>query len=269
MLKILFFTHLLLFFFVTCGTYVQATMRLLVLDVGEGQAVVLQREEHALLIDTGHFGKSSALLAALRLYGVTDVEKVILTHLDPDHASGIFTLLHHFPRVEIYESGHRVQPHPSLDSIRWVAEQLDSGHWPVHQLLQGSSIVWRGVTIDILWPPEVEGNNLNRMSLVCQIRYGATHILVMGDADIFVEEQLMRTMALPDTIELLVAGHHGAGDTTSESFLQRVAPRAAVISVNSNNIRGYPHQAVVDRIRSRQIPLHTTAAQGDFELMVE
>ena len=56
-------------------------MRCVVLDVGEGQAVLLQRDEYAVLIDTGHFGKNYSLIAALEKYGVTNVEKVILTHL--------------------------------------------------------------------------------------------------------------------------------------------------------------------------------------------
>jgi competence protein ComEC len=264
--KILLFIIALLVVVSSCA---DAKMRCVVLDVGEGQAVLLQRDEYAVLIDTGHFGKSYSLIAALKKYGVKNVEKVILTHLHPDHASGIFTLMHHFPGAEIYESGHRANVIPSIDSIRWVAEQLDAKNWNVKSVLQGSSLEWRGVKIDVIWPLIVEKNSLNRMSLVLNISYGAKNIVLMGDADTYVEEQIIKSNSLPGNVELLVVGHHGAIDATSEELLDTVSPQAAVISVNKGNIRGYPHRAVVERIHSRKIPLHTTAKQGDFEIVLE
>lgn len=254
---------------VISGSCAQAKMRCVVLDVGEGQAVVLQRDEYAVLIDTGHFGKSYSVLAALKEYGVKNVEKVILTHLHPDHASGIFTLMHHFPDAEVYESGHRVHVPPSIDSIRWVAEQLDAKTWSVKNILQGSSLEWRGVKIDVIWPPILQGNSLNRMSLVLNISYGAKNIVLMGDADTYVEEQIIKSNSLPGNVELLVVGHHGAIDATSEKLLDTLSPQAAVISVNNETIRGYPHKTVVERIHSRRIPLHITAKHGDFEIVVQ
>lgn len=244
-------------------------MRCVVLDIGEGQAVLLQREEHAVLIDTGHFGKSYSLLSALEKYGVKTVEKVMLTHLDPDHASGIFTLMHHFPDAEIYESGHRVNLIPSLDSIRWIAEHVETGSWSVAKIIQGGFLEWRGVKIDVLWPQIIEGDSLNRMSLVINVSYGSKNILLMGDADTYVEEQLMKNNSLPANVELLVVGHHGAIDATSEKFLDELSPQATVISVNKENIRGYPHRTVLERITSRKIPLHITARDGDVVIVME
>jgi competence protein ComEC len=254
---------------VISGNCAEAEMRCVVLDVGEGQAVLLQRGEYGVLIDTGHFGKSYYLLTALEKYGVKTVEKVMLTHLHPDHASGIFTVMHHFPDAEIYESGHRVNLNPSIDSIRWVAEQLDTGYWNVKNVIQGSGLEWRGVKIDVLWPQIIQGDSLNRMSLVINISYGSKNILLMGDADTHVEEQIIKSNRLPRNAELLVVGHHGAIDATSEKFLDTLAPQAAVISVNKENIRGYPHRTVVERINSREIPLHITDRHGDFRIVVE
>ncbi|MFT5697927.1 MAG: competence protein ComEC [Desulforhopalus sp.] len=256
-------------FTVIASNSAQAKMRCVVLDVGEGQAVLLQRDEYAVLIDTGHFGKSYPLLSALEKYGVKTLEKVMLTHLHPDHASGIFTVMYHFPDTKIYESGHRVDLQPSTDSIRWVAEQLDTGQWDVKKVIQGSFLEWRGVKIDVLWPQIIAGDSLNRMSLVININYGLKNILLMSDADTYVEEQLMKNNSLPGNIELLVVGHHGAIDATSEKFLDELSPQAAVISVNKENIRGYPHRTVVERINSRKIPLHITARDGDFAIVLE
>lgn len=251
------------------GNFAEAKMRCVVLDVGEGQAVMLQRGTSAILIDTGHFGKSYAVIDALERYGVIHLEKVILTHLHPDHASGIFTLAHHFPEVEIYESGHRVNPKSSVDSVRWVVEQLDSKEWNVVKIDQKIPLVWRGVNIDFLWPKRIQGDSLNRMSLVLNIRYGAKNIVVMGDADLYVEEQIMKKKFSTGDVELLVVGHHGAIDATGDIFLDKLSPKHAVISVNKDNIRNYPDRTVIERIRSRKIPLHITATDGDFEIVIE
>lgn len=251
------------------GSYAQARVSCVVLDVGEGQAVVLQQDEYAVLIDTGHFGKGYSLISALKKYGVKKVEKVVLTHLDPDHASGIFTVMHHFPDAEIYESGHRVRLEPSINSVRWVAEQLDAGSWNVQQLIQGDSLEWRGMKIDVLWPHIIQGNSLNRMSLVMNVSYGSKNIMLMGDADTYVEKQIITNNSLPGNIELLVVGHHGAIDATSEKLLDQLSPKAAAISINNDNIRGYPHKTIIERITSRKIPLHVTARHGDFELVLE
>lgn len=254
---------------VISGNCAEAEMRCVVLDVGEGQAVLLQSGDYGVLIDTGHFGKSYSLLAALEKYGVKTVEKVILTHLHPDHASGIFTVMQHFPDAKIYESGHRINSIPSIDSIRWVAKKLDTDDWNVENITQGRFLEWRGAKITVLWPQIIHGDSLNRMSLVLNISYGSKNILLMGDADKYVEEQIMKNNSLPGNADLLVVGHHGAKDATGKKFLDELSPQTAVISVNKNNVRGYPHSTIIEIINSRNIPLHITARHGDFTIVLE
>lgn len=242
----------------------EENFRFIVLDVGEGQAVLLQRGKSGVLIDTGHFGMTYDVERSIRSYGVDDLDLIFLTHLDPDHASGIFGLMENFPQAIILESGHRVPFDPYLDGYRWVAEVLDSKRWKVMKVLQGDGFDWLGVRLEILWPKVVTGVVFNSQSLVIHAQYGSSHFLVMGDVGANEEMQLLMENRLPQKVDVLVVGHHGAVDATTDAFLQRVHPEYSVISTNKENKRGYPDSKVVANLRESGTRLHLTAEEGDF-----
>ncbi|MBM9603310.1 ComEC/Rec2 family competence protein [Desulfopila inferna] len=242
------------------GEYLQCV----VIDVGEGQAVLLQRGEAGILIDTGHFGKKQELQEALQRYGAKRIEAVVLTHLHPDHASGIFGQMADYPQAVIYESGQRLAFHPFLDSYRWVIEKLDSGSWEVRQLRQGSAISWRNALIEVLWPAQPSGEDLNSQSLVLSVIFAGKTILIMGDVGKQQEDQLVQDKLLPGDVDVLVIGHHGAADATGSALLQWTSPEYAVVSVDSDNRRGYPDEMVVKKILESGARLHLTSENGDF-----
>jgi competence protein ComEC len=256
---IIFFLHLML-----VTVQAEENCRFIVLDVGEGQAVLIQRGKVGVLIDTGHFGRSYDVVKSIRNYGVEKLEFIFLTHLDPDHASGIFGLMENFPEAVIYESGHRIPFNPNLDGYRWVAEALESKRWEVRKILQGEGFDWQGLRFEILWPRFVTGLIFNSQSLVLDVEYGAAHLLVMGDVGVNEENQLLLEKRLPQKVDVLVVGHHGALDAASDAFIQRVQPKYSVISSNKENKRGYPDSKVVSRLTDSGTHLHLTAEQGDF-----
>lgn len=241
-----------------------AENRFVVVDVGEGQAILLQNGEYAILIDTGHFGKSHKLLEVLESFSIKSIEKVFLTHLHLDHASGIYTVMNKYPHAKIYESGHRLDFHPMRDGYRWITEQLDSGAWEVERSLQDDTFYWRGFNLEVLWPRAPSGKNLNDQSLVLKISLGNSIIMIMGDVGISIEKILLQENRMPRYIDVLVVGHHGSAATTSPELLQQLTPQNAVISTNKNNIRGYPDAEVVGRLKSFGIKVHKTAEHGNF-----
>jgi len=266
-LKYLFFVSWLL---VALPVTAAQTVRVVVLDVGEGQAVLLQSGNSGMLLDTGHFGASHDVLRTLEQYGVATIEAVILTHLHPDHASGIFTIQSHYPEAVIYESGHRLADQPRADSYRWTVEKLDSSAWQVENLIQGDSLQWHDFSLNVLWPPSLKtAGNLNDLSLAFSITYNATSILVMGDIGVEQEKALLRQDGLPEQVDVLVVGHHGAHDATSKAMLQHVSPEKAVISVNYGNLRGYPHSSVIERLQESGAVVHQTWKDGDFVLDID
>ena len=240
-------------------------LRLLVLDVGEGQSILLVRGAHGLLIDTGHAGQASSVLDAIQAQGVRSVDQIVLTHLHPDHASGYFRLREAYPQALIIDSGHRVPPLAAPDMTRWVAEALEREPASLRrQARAGDRWVWRDVELSILWPEEPAGVNLNRHSLVIELRYGEASALIMGDADKVVEAELFKRGSLPADVGLLVVGHHAARDSSSGQFLDVVRPRIAAISVNAGNVRGYPSAATLERVQRYSKKVHRTDRDGSL-----
>lgn len=259
-----FFGYVFLLLFMFSPVQAEGRFRFIVLDVGEGQAVLVQRGKSGILLDTGHFGKAYEVVKSIKKYGVEEIEHIFLSHLHPDHASGIFTMMENFPKAIIYETGHRIPFDPHLDGYRWVAEALDEKKWDVIKIRQGDVVTWRGVTLSILWPPEFSGSSLNGNSLVITVKYGENQFLIMGDAGQREETLLLQEKRLPSLVQVLVVGHHGAHDATSTDFLQWVRPEHGVISVNGDNKRGYPDREVIANLEKLGTHPHLTSEKGDF-----
>ncbi len=236
--------------------------RLVALDVGEGQAILIQRGAHGILIDTGHAGKARLVLDRLTDLGVRQLDYLILSHLHPDHASGYFRLREAWPDTPVLFNGQPLSGVAQPDMTRWVNEALVTD--PLSRVIRaGEKIHWRGMLLQVLWPDGFENQNLNRHSLVIRLDYQDQTVLVMGDAGNHVEQVLLnRHNKLPSNVDVLVLGHHGAGDASGELFLRRLNPGLAIISVNANNLRGYPDAAVLQRLDGLGISLRRTDRDG-------
>jgi len=245
------------------NTLLQAQeLRLIVLDVGEGQAVLLQHGKRGILIDTGHAGQAPRVLQALTENGVQPLDQLILTHLHPDHASGYFRLREAYPATPVLDAQQPLPPDVSPDMVRWVNESLSSD--PLRRrLTAGDTLSWGDVRIEVLWPASFVDTNLNRHSLVLHIHHGNRSILLMGDATKEVEHQLLRQKRVL-AADILIVGHHGAADASDTAFLAAVRPDYSVISVNHGNLRGYPDQDTLRRLTVASGRILRTDEQGDI-----
>lgn len=243
-----------------------ANPQLIVLDVNEGQSILLKHNTQGLLIDTGHAGESLNVLSKLKKYGVQHLSAIIFTHLHPDHASGYFRIKEAFPAATIYSNCHPLPSNITPDMTRWVYDALkkDQNH---HCIKAGDKIDFNMINLNILWPNNFSNHNLNRHSLVIDLKISDKNILIMGDSDAKVEAELLLTKKLKSNYDALVAGHHGAKDATSESFIKQIKPLLTAISVNKNNIRGYPAQSVIKRLTTYRSIVRRTDVHRDIDLL--
>jgi len=262
MLKVLLFLILL---FACCLAQLQAQTRIIVLDVKEGQSVLIQHFSDGWLIDTGHLGQSVNIIEKLRQYGVSNIQGIILTHLHPDHASGYFRLKEDFPSAKIFSNCHPLPENIQPDTSRWIHEALKKDQQ--HQCLTANDeLNFYDVRMMILWPYEFINNNLNHHSLVINIAVDDNNILLMGDADRQAEQTLLSKKTLPTNISTLIVGHHGANDATSTTFLKNIKPKSAIISTNKDNIRGYPSKSTIERLISMGVKIQQTATHSDISI---
>lgn len=236
--------------------------KIIILDVGEGQAVLLKHNNAGILIDIGHPGMATRVLQQLKFYQVDDLSYIIFTHLHPDHAGGYFRLREAFPGTTILHSGHPLPNDVTPDLVRWVYRALQKDK-KQKKVQGGSEIRWQTFTLRFLWPHQFKSTNLNRHSLVILIEVQQASILLMGDADKFVERALLKSGSIRP-IHLLIAGHHGASDSGDIEFLKALVPRYSVVSVNAKNIRGYPNANTISNLRRFSGDVLRTDLHGDI-----
>lgn len=223
------------------------------LDVGQGLAVLVRTREHALLYDAGpRFGDfdlgERVVLPSLRQLGVARLDQLLLSHADSDHAGGAEAVVRGMP-VERVLSGEA----PALTSL---------GAEPCRD---GASWQWDGVRFRTWrWAAAEEGN---ASSCVLKIEAAGESLLLTGDIDEPAERALLG-QGLDLRADWLQVPHHGSRSSSSEAFLDAVAPRAALLSRGWHNPFGHPHPRVLERYRRRDIALYDSAEQGAVRLLL-
>lgn len=235
-----------------------------VLDIGEGQAVLLHLRQRAILIDTGHAGRAYEVIDRMQQLGIQNLDYLILTHLHPDHASGYFALQHRYPEALPVDNCQPVAADTQPDMIRWVSSGLKKRDGR-RCVSAGDSIEWMGIKLQFLWPryPVTREGGLNHQSLVIYLEYNQQKLLIMGDADLAAEKEILQRHEI-SPVDILVVGHHGSIYANSTALLESAKPEYSVISINANNFRGYPDAATVARIEKYSKYLHKTWEQGEF-----
>ncbi len=240
-----------------------AALRVVVLDVGEGQAVLLRRGTHGILIDSGVASFADQLLRRIEAHGVATLDYFILTHLHPDHAGGYFRVRERFPETVVIGNGHPLVERDQPVMVNLYDDALRND--PRRRVMRaGDELVWRGVTIKALWPASFSSQNLNRHSLVLAVSYGVSRALIMGDTGSYVERRLVDEDAVRGPVSLLVAGHHGLANSADPRFLAHVRPRVSVISASWKIPRYQPNDAVAARLATASGRLLRTDEDGEI-----
>ncbi len=236
-----------------------------VLDVGQGQSVVLASGGAFALADCGS-GNSwcdAGGIAARRLrsMGCRRLDYLILTHYDLDHVSGVTALL---SRMDV---GALLVPAGEDDSgMRSVLLAAAESHGvPITEVDTEQTIPLGRASLRIFPPVGDSGDNERGLSLCAAA--GTTELFITGDMDSATERTLLQTFDLPD-IEALVAGHHGSKNSTSAELLDALTPEIACISVGSNSY-GHPADETMRRLAERGCAIYRTDMQGSIHLSVK
>ncbi|MCI5064141.1 MBL fold metallo-hydrolase [bacterium] len=228
----------------------QADLRVDLLNVGEGNAALVRfRNEPPLLIDVGNPRSYHPLRAHLLRHRVEKIHAVIITHPHMDHMGSLIPLLSHYEVPRIFDNGQSVAASDN-DFYRWYAEEIRAR--PEYRVLERGDVVPYGDgEVRVLHPNRLV-SDWNTNSLVLLLQYRGFRMLFMGDAN-FASEQVMLSaphVAQELRADVLLVGHHGAADASSTDFLKKVQANFSVVSIDSDNVRGYPDQETVQRLRA-------------------
>lgn len=244
----------------TVQDFHRGSMLVSVLDVGQGQSVVVRVEEKVALVDCGGFDHENAGDTAadyLLARGVKHIDLLVLSHYDEDHINGVTQLMRRVALDRIVLPP-MTEDDPLYDDFLL---RLQTGDTQV-EMIQEDVIVSidKGKTITV-YPPMVTRPKGNQKSLTVLATAGENDVLITGDMDQAVEERLLARRNLPD-VELMVAGHHGSNDSNSERLLNRVKPEVVVISAGDQNRYGHPGQETLERFDRIGAEVYRTDQQG-------
>lgn len=237
---------------------------LVLLDVGQGDAILLRDGPRALLVDGGGLPGDfdvggRVLLPALARLGVRRLDAVVLTHPDRDHCGGLADLAGWLPISEVWMA--RATPSgPCVDRLRRVPGAV------VDELARGDRRVLGRWRLQVLWPEagtEVRvGESDNERSLVLLARTSGRRVLLTGDIGATTERRLLRRDRPELSAQVLKIAHHGSKSSSTEAFLQAVEPRWALISAGAANPYGHPSSSVLERLSRRRAWILRTDRHG-------
>ncbi len=236
-------------------TLPEGTFHAWMFDVGQGQAVLIETAEGALLYDTGPGYASGgaafsfAIKPLLDAKGLRHLDTLIVSHGDSDHAGGYQALSEHLTFSRLYAG---------------EAEQLSGA-------VQCSRQTWRRGGVHFSFQQAfVRTDELgsNNRSCILRVDNGRCSLLLTGDLDASGEYRLL-SGGFREPVTWLVAGHHGSRDSTTGALLDWLQPEWVLVTAGRHNRFGHPHAEVINRLSSRGIPWLQTAEEGAIELVAD
>jgi competence protein ComEC len=234
-------------------------LTLTILDVGQGLAVVVETPDHRLIYDTGpaysdKFEAGGAIVVPyLRQRGISQVDKLIVSHHDKDHSGGVQGIIKNLAIHEVV-AGEPMKAQSLLDHPI-----------PVHNCHAYEAWEWNQVHFSFVPTAEVfrgASGSANNRSCVLLIEYAGQRILLPGDIEGRVENRLVNQRHLPEALTLVVASHHGSRSSSTSTFVSHVRPEFVVYSAGYRSQHGHPHQEVVARYAARGSRAFNTAEGG-------
>ena len=276
-----------------------------VLDVGPGDGdaiLVISPTGKTVLIDTGDTGKDKVVLEALKRYKIQQLDYFIATHPHPDHIGAATALIKAVKILNVIDNGlppvalPGASPAPVAGKAAAAAKtparadknrkslakfyddyknalELSSAHYETAEVGRKYDL-GGGARLTILGPSQpyfsndqmkTGGNEPNANSIVARLDYGDFSMLLAGDAEDQTEQRLL-TKDLELRATILKVAHHGSKYATSETFLKRVQPEAAIISDGEWNRYGHPAQSVLDRLKASNSKIYRTDLQGEITI---
>ena len=236
---------------------------LYMIDVGQGDSFLITSNNKTMLIDTGgvmtyyqeqwmQYEKSSGgkyLVTFLKSLGITNLDYLVLTHGDYDHAGEALTIMDEIDVGTVFFNGNKLN---DLEKKIWDSSPNN------YKLTEGDSFSlgnFNFLVISNTYPDENDG------SLVLYSTINDKSLLFMGDASIKSEEYILDNYDIRD-ITILKVGHHGSRTSSSEEFIDSVNPTYALISAGKDNKFNHPHKEVIERLEENGSIIYNTQING-------
>lgn len=227
------------------------------LDVGQGQCVLIEADGHYMLLDGGGRNASSFVVSYLKQLGIENFDLIALSHYDEDHMSGLIGVL------SVFRVGQVLLPSYAGEGELYqsfATAAVSNGAAILHPQA-GDTFSMGNAAVEVVGPVRTDYAVDNDRSLAFRITYGDVSCLICGDAEETAEMDMVSS-GRDISADICVVSHHGSRTSTTDSFLDAVAPSYALISCGLGNSYGHPTVEVLQRLQERGIRMYRTDLQG-------
>lgn len=216
-------------------------LRLTMLDVGQGDAILLQVPEGAVLVDQGP--PEAEVADQLEQLGVRRLVVLVLTHPQRDHVGGAGEVIERIP-VELIVDPQIPVSSEGQEAALAAARERDV---PVVGARSGQRYRLGGLSLHILWPDgeASPSDDPNDSAVVLLASFGRVDALLTADAEGNVTVPLR-----PPPVEILKVAHHGSADPRLPELLRLARPDVALVSVGEGNSYGHPEATTMSALES-------------------
>lgn len=239
------------------------------LYVGHGDSIfIITPSKKTILIDTGdkYLYKDSEYNMAEKTVipfvldkGYKDIDLMILSHLDSDHAGGTETILQNLNVKQVIIGRNSVNSE-RFDEIK---ETCDGQGIEISLVSAGSRFSIDDIKFDILAPFNELNESENNNSVVLMMQYNDKKVLFMGDMELEGEELIVKKYNID--ADIIKVGHHGSATSSTEELINEVTPKYSVISVG-DRFSSLPSKEVLDRLKNSQV--YITKEQGGISVII-
>lgn len=224
------------------------------IDVGQGDAILIDLGETEVLIDGGD--KSSGVVAYLDDFVDGALGLIVATHPHADYIGGLIGVLDAFEVDEIWLNGDT----STSETYSQFMSAVNSEGAQVYEARRGDTIEAGELIFNVLNPASLN-DTTNNNSIVLSLSYGENDFLFMGDAEKEAEASMLAAGVVQD-IDVLKVGHHGSKTASSSNFLNAAKPEIAIYMAGTGNSYGHPHQETIDALTQISAEIYGTDICG-------
>lgn len=228
------------------------------IDVGQGDSIFIELpNKETMLIDAGESSQKVKVQNYITSLEYDQINYLIGTHPHTDHIGSLAYIIENFTIDNIY------MPKATSTSKTYenLLETISKKGLKVKTAKSGVNIInTNDLKIDIIAPNSETYSDLNNYSAVIKIIYKNRKFLFMGDAETKSEDEILNDIS----VDVIKIGHHGSNTSSSQSFVNKVKPKYAIISVGANNKYNHPYQAIIDRWTNAGATIYRTDINGNI-----
>lgn len=238
---------------------VEGELTLTMIDVGQADCFLLMQDGETALVDCGTRSTGEDAVEYLKSIGIANLDYVFGTHPHDDHMGGMYDIITNFEVGKIIIP--KVEEKITSNWYIKLVEELSSGDYNIENPSVGDVYYLGDATIKIIGPISEPKGNTNNYSIVMKVSFGEMDIIMTGDAETEVEEEILESKENIDA-EILKVGHHGSDTSSSEEFLDAISPDCALISTKLGNKYEHPIKSTMENLEKRDIEVYRTDENG-------